>query len=261
MRNRQFYFIRLQYLGFRYSGWQKQPNQKTIEGMLLKTLKYILPKRTLKIVGAGRTDAKVSAIDAACSLILDGSPIENEIEFLALFNANLPPDIRIISMQKSDNSFNIIQDSKLKEYHYYFSYGQKNHPFCAPLMANFVELLDIKQMIAAAQLFEGTHNFYNYTAKKTPDKSYTRTVTRCRLEINKEIEASFFPQVSYVLKIKSKGFGRYQVRMIMGALLSAGRNELSLDDIANSLKENVDFPLSNIVPGSGLVLHRLSYEM
>ncbi len=36
-----FYVIKIQYLGYRYHGWQKQPNFKTVHLMIDKTLNYI----------------------------------------------------------------------------------------------------------------------------------------------------------------------------------------------------------------------------
>ena len=142
MKRRYYYLIRVQFLGFRYSGWQRQPGQRTIEGMLLKTLKYLLPKQKFKILGAGRTDAKVSALDAAFELIMEESPISDIPDFINTFNNNLPSDIKILKLDNIDENFNIIKDSKSKEYRYLFSFGQKNHPFCAPVMANMLEDLD-----------------------------------------------------------------------------------------------------------------------
>lgn len=260
MRQKHFYLFRVQFLGFRYSGWQKQPGQKTIEGMLLKTLKFILPKRRLKVLGAGRTDAKVSAINAAFELILDGEPLSDEKEFMTLFNSNLPPDIKVLTIKKTDNSFNIIQHSKQKEYHYYFAFGEKIHPFCAPFMANFIADLDIDKMALAARTFEGSHSFHNYTAQKSSNKSYDRTINSCIIEKNQFYHGNFFPDKSYVLKIKSKGFVRYQVRMIMGALLQLGEGKLSIDDIDFSLKVGNDFKIPVVAPGSGLLLNDLDFE-
>ena len=86
MKKQRFYYVvNLQYLGFRFSGWQKQPQQKTIEGMLSKTLKFILPRTNFKILGAGRTDSKVSALDAAFELFLDDKPLADLTVFLELF--------------------------------------------------------------------------------------------------------------------------------------------------------------------------------
>jgi tRNA pseudouridine38-40 synthase len=40
--NRLYYLITLQYLGFRYHGWQKQPDKPTVERMVTRTLRFVL---------------------------------------------------------------------------------------------------------------------------------------------------------------------------------------------------------------------------
>ncbi len=260
MKKRYYYLIRVQFLGFRYSGWQKQPGQRTIEGMLFKTLKFLLPRQKFKILGAGRTDAKVSALDAAFQLIVEETPISDIKDFIVSFNNNLPSDIKVFKVDNINKNFNIIKDSKSKEYRYFFSFGEKNHPFCAPYMANILEDLDIDIMTKAAALYKGTHNFKAYTAKPGKNKQVTRTLTSCEIMENKEINASFFPKHSYILRICGKGFMRYQVRMIMGALVQLGRGLLSIHEIELSLIEDTDIKISYIAPGSGLVLHKLEFE-
>lgn len=257
---RYFYLIKVQFLGFRYSGWQKQPGQKTIESMLTKTLKFILEGRKFRILGAGRTDAKVSALDAAFELFLYGQPIENFIEFKNLFNKNLPPDIRVIEILKVDTSFNIIKNGKLKEYVYLFSFGKKNHPFCAPFIANIIESLDIELMMKAAKLFEGTHDFRNYTARIQENTKVIRTIHTSKILYNDLLKANFFPESSYAFKVRSKGFMRYQIRMMMGTLIQLGRGELDYSDFQKSLDGSHDIKFSYIAPGSGLLLHQLNFE-
>ncbi|MEJ1221960.1 tRNA pseudouridine(38-40) synthase TruA [Sediminicola sp. 1XM1-17] len=252
--------IQVQYLGFRYSGWQKQPGQKTIESMLLKTLKFVLPERNYKILGAGRTDAKVSALHGAFELFLEESPLEDLEGFTAQFNKNLPPDIRILSVSPTDKEFNIIQHSKEKEYIYLFSFGEKNHPFCAPFIANILEDLNIELMIKAAGLYVGEHNFGNYTTRHQESTNTLRYIKSCTIKENSILKANFFPETSYALHIVSEGFMRYQVRMIMGALILLGKGELSLHDIENTLKPECEFLLSYVAPGSGLLLNRLDFK-
>lgn len=259
-KKRYYYLIKVQFLGFRYSGWQKQPGQKTIEGMLLKTLKFILPDRKYKILGAGRTDAKVSALDAAFELFLDEEPINDYDEFLMLFNRNLPPDIRVLSIIDKGGKFNIIHHSKLKEYVYLFSYGEKNHPFCAPYLANIIDNLDLELMKEGAKLFEGLHDFISYTARPQENIKSVRTIVSCVIKENKILEANFFPKNSYALHVEGEGFMRYQIRMIMGALIQLGSGELSIEDIKESLKEGSSIKISFVAPGSGLLLNNLEFE-
>ena len=257
---RHYYLIDVQYLGFRYSGWQNQPGQKTLESMLLKTLKFVLPNRSYKILGAGRTDAKVSALAMKFELFLEGEELKNLKEFKETFNRNLPPDIRATNIEKTTADFNIIQDAKDKEYVYLFSCGEKNHPFCAPFLANIIEPLDIDLMKEGATHFCGTHDFSVYTARLREGTQTVRTIESCLIKENDLIQASFFPENSYALHIKGVGFMRYQIRMIMGALIQLGRGELSLENIIASLRPNSGIEHTLVAPGSGLLLNRLDYR-
>ena len=153
-----FYVIRLQYLGYRFHGWQKQPNVKTLHLMVDRTFNYILEGKKFKTLISGRTDAMVSAEETAMELFIY-EPINDFDAFLELFNLNLPQDIRALSMYQVDADFNIIQNSKVKEYNYLFTYGEKCHPFCAPIMTTILGDLDIDVMIKGAQLFTGDHYF------------------------------------------------------------------------------------------------------
>jgi tRNA pseudouridine38-40 synthase len=259
-KQRFYYVVHLQYLGFRYSGWQKQPGQRTIESMLHKTLKFILPGRPFKILGAGRTDAKVSALDAAFELFLEEEPIENVDTFLFTLNLNLPADIKALKIYEVDAKFNIIKDNKLKEYTYFFSFGQKNHPFSAPFLANILADLDIELMKEGAGLFIGTHDFSSYTARLQENTKTIRTIHRCEIMENRVLTANFFPEKSYVLRMEGQGFMRYQVRMMMGALILLGKGEMSLTDIQDSLKANSAKQIAYVAPGSGLVLSRTTFK-
>lgn len=253
------YLVRLQYLGFRYSGWQIQPKHRTIEGMLKKTFKFLYPDKKFKVLAAGRTDAKVSALDAAFELFLE-LELEDTDRFLIDFNNNLPPDIRLLSIEPKGPEFNIIKNSNSKEYLYLFSFGQKNHPFSAPFISNYVDPLDLDLMKKGAALFVGTHDFSIYTAELQQHTKTVRNVEYCNIEENTYLKANFFPELSYFLKIRGEGFMRYQIRMMMGALVQLGKGELTLAQIRTSLEPECSLKLKTIAPGSGLLLNQISFE-
>jgi tRNA pseudouridine38-40 synthase len=261
MFNKRYYYVfRIQYLGYRFHGWQKQPELKTIQLMIDRTLKYILEEQAFKTLGAGRTDAMVSAQDAAFELFLDDKPLENLEEFLALFNHNLPQDIRALSIKQVDDKFNIIQHSKVKEYLYLFAYGQKNHPFCAPILTTILDGLDIDLMKKGAKLFQGKHNFKTYCFRTTDNGIYNREIISCQLIENKTFTANFFPEQTYLLRVKGKGFGRNQIRLMMGALIKLGKGEISLKYIEESLKPESKELMDYIAPASGLILNKIEFE-
>lgn len=257
---RFYYLIKIQYLGYRFHGWQKQPNLKTIHLMIDRTLKFILGDQRFKTLGAGRTDAMVSANEAALELFLYEAPIKDFDAFLQLFNLNLPQDIRALSIEAVEENFNIIQHSKLKEYHYLFSEGQKNHPFCAPIMTTILEPLNINSMKEGAKLFEGSHNFKTYCYRATDMGEYTRTIEFSQIDINNLYSASFFPEESYIFRVKGKGFMRNQIRLMFGALIKLGRSEITLDYIEKTLKKDSIEVMDYIAPASGLILHSVAFE-
>lgn len=260
MKKQRFcYLVRLQYLGFRFNGWQEQPKLKTIVGMLNKTYTFLNPNSPFKILGAGRTDSKVSSLDGAFELFVE-HPILDFDTFLMDFNKNLPSDIRLLSIESVDANFNIIKDSKTKEYHYFFSFGLKNHPFSAPFITNYIDELNLDLMKQGASLFAGTHDFSVYTASVKPNTVTIREIDSCTIEPNDVLTANFFPERSYILKVIGNGFMRYQIRMIMGALVQLGKNELTLDEIKASLVTGSTHKLNTIAPGSGLMLNQLHFN-
>src|SRR5690606_7229557 len=118
-------------------------------------------------------------------------------------------------IKEVDGMFNIIQHPKQKEYLYLFSFGKKNHPFCAPLMANFQENLDIDLMKHGALLFEGEHYFGNYCADPSEKTILVRTLTSSSIIRNALFTANFFPENSFIFQVKGGGFLRYQIRLMM----------------------------------------------
>ena len=256
---RYYYLIKIQYLGYRFHGWQKQPKLKTIHLMIDRTLNFILDGKSFKTLGSGRTDAMVSANETAFELFLH-EKIDNETSFLNLFNHNLPQDLRALSIKEVDDKFNIIQHPKIKEYVYLFAYGQKYHPFCAPIMTTILGGLDIELMKKGAALFEGKHNFKPYCFRATDKGLYERTIERCRLVENTLFTANFFPEDTYTLIVKGKGFGRNQIRLMMGTLIKLGRGEVDLTYIEDSLKPDSGVVMDFVAPASGLILNSVDFE-
>jgi tRNA pseudouridine38-40 synthase len=254
-----FYLFKIQYLGYRFHGWQKQPKVKTIHLMIDRTFNYILEDKYFKTLAAGRTDAMVSANEAAFELFLHHK-IEDETAFLNLFNKNLPQDIRALSIKEVSEDFNIINSSKTKEYIYLFTSGEKCHPFCASILTTILDDLDIELMKQGAKLFEGKHNFKTYCYRVSHEGLYIRTIDVCELQENTIYTASFFPEKSYVLRIVGKGFGRNQIRLMMGALIKLGRGEITLDYIQNSLLPESTEVMDYIAPASGLILNKIEFD-
>lgn len=253
-----FYLIRIEFLGFRYHGWQKQPKYRSVQGMIDKTFEFIFQHDNFKTHGCGRTDAKVSADDFAFELFVEQSLSPDEL--LIELNKNLPSDIKAKSVEVVGPEFNIIQNSKEKEYHYYFSSGEKSHPFNAPLIRDFGAQLDMDKMKEAAALFLGSHNFKRFASKPTENAVFEREITKSEIVTNDIITANFTPETSYIFKVRSKGFLRYQVRLMVGALVNVGRGEWTIDDFKERMENPEGIQVRHIAPSSGLVLHEVCFH-
>ena len=55
------YLLKIEYDGTKFVGWQSQKNGKSIQDSIEKALKKVL-KKSVKLIGAGRTDKGVHAL-------------------------------------------------------------------------------------------------------------------------------------------------------------------------------------------------------
>lgn len=260
MDQNYFYLITIQYLGFRYHGWQKQPNLKTVHLVIDKTLNYVFKgQKKFKTLAVGRTDAMVSANETAIELFME-DPILDFDNFLEQFNYYLPQDVKALAMREVDRDFNVIHNANLKEYLYLFAHGQKSHPFCASIMTTFRDVLDVELMKVGAKLYEGTHNFKGFCSRVSENGLYTRTVNSSEIIENTLFTASFFPEKSFLFRVKGEGFGYNQIRGMMGTLVKLGKNEFTLEDISKSLLPESTEVMEYIAPASGLILNAVEFE-
>lgn len=252
-----FYIVRIAFLGYRFHGWQKQPGLKTLHGMVDKTIKYVLQDEPFQTLGCARTDAMVSADDYAFELFTNQS-LQNDT-FLYEFDLNLPPDIQAKSIKVTDSSFNIIQSSKLKTYHYYFVTGKKPLPHYAPFIGYFKDRLNIEAMKNAATLLEGEHDFKLFVSRPSEKTVTTRAIESSSLSQTNRWGMFCQDHSCYVFQVNGRGFMRHQVRLMFGALLEIGKETRSLSSLADALKGKGE-KIKTIAPASGLRLHKIQFE-
>ena len=246
------YILDLSYLGFRYHGWQVQPDVKTVQYMLDRTLKHIFNHDQFKTLGSSRTDTMVSACSFKCQLF--SSQELNPIQLEQDLKKNLPQDIGINHIKRAPERFQIINPESVKEYHYYFASGVKAHPYSAPFIYTTLSKLNIEDMEAAAKGFIGTHNFKQYCYRAENKEEFHKTIFESKIIPNNILTASFFPDPNYAFIVKGSGFHRHQIRIMMGMLIEIGEGKKRISDLENSLKYPSEKPESFIAPASGLHL-------
>lgn len=252
------YLFYIQYLGLRYSGWQKQKNAKTVQGTIERGIRYVLGHEDFTLLGASRTDSGVSCEKGAFQLFLR-NPLHQD-GFLEKVNINLPSDIRLISFQQVPKTFNIIQDISWKEYHYYMAFGQKSHPFAAGNLTYFPEIPSMSLMQEGAKVFVGNHDFRRFCAMDKITENYRREIYHTEISPHPMAGTCYIPANALFLKVRGNGFLRYQIRMMVSVLIELGAGRLSSSDIMVALQSQESTPLTTHAAPNGLVLFDLKFN-
>ena len=96
MKYTNSYLVSIQYLGFRFHGWQKQKNVMSLHEMIDKTLGFVFLHKNFKTLGSSRTDAKVSANTYFFQLFTDETIVAKA--FIKRFNSNAPSDLKALTL-------------------------------------------------------------------------------------------------------------------------------------------------------------------
>jgi len=236
------------YDGTNYHGWQVQKNDITVAETLEKALSRICGE-TIKLVGCGRTDAGVHALNY-CANFKTSATIPTDRIPLAV-NALIPPDIAVLDAVEAPADFNAILSCIKKEYTYKIYNARIRNPMYVNRAYFCPASLDLKAMQEAAAAFCGTHDFAAVRSVGTNVKTTVRTVYYC--EVSKEgnlIE----------LKVCADGFLYNMARAITGTVIYAGLGKIQPGDIEKIL-ESADRRLAGpTVPPHGLYMTKVWYD-
>ena len=108
--------LTIQYDGTKYSGWQFQKDQKTVQGMLKQCVEKIIYHDNVNIIGSGRTDSGVHSLGQVMNMKIETNM--NETDMLKSMNSNLPHDIKVIDSEIVDENFNSRFSAIKREYVY-----------------------------------------------------------------------------------------------------------------------------------------------
>src|SRR5712671_2937338 len=224
--------LTLAYDGTDFSGWQIQPAQSTIQGVLTDVVEKLTQCRLL-VQGAGRTDAGVHAIGQVANFKTQS--VMNTGEFQRAFNALLPPTIRVAAAEEAGLDFHARWSALAKTYHYRIFRQRVVPPFLWRYVQHDPSLLDFEAMAEAARAFEGEHDFTSFAAS-TGSEEDDRERAVCRTIYRSEMlrcasEGPLEAAEEWVYVVRGKSFLRYMVRKMVGTLVDVGRGKLKPSDI------------------------------
>lgn len=241
----QNYKILISYDGTEYQGWQRQPNKKTIQGLIENALEKIVAKK-IPVIASGRTDAGVHAEGQVAHFKVN-SRLKND-EFQQALNGILPRDIRIRTLKKAPQDFHARKSARSKIYQYRIFNSPDISPFVIRFVLQWSSFLDMGKMEEAAKLFVREADFTPFSSNRFlyPVRIVTRSELRKK---GREL----------IYTIEANGFLRYMVRSIVGALIEVGRGKLEPEQIEALFKLKKRSHLCPTAPAKGLTLIKVRY--
>lgn len=241
------YKIIVHYDGTNYSGWQYQnPPTKTIQGELLRALK-IIAKGYVVVTGSSRTDAGVHSMGLCANFHLKIKIAPESLK--RALNSLIPHDIRVMSCETADRSFNARFGAQSKTYVYKIFYGQTISPFDCRFMTHIPYPLNLRQMRKCLEHFIGEKNFSSFTSDE-PEKKRIREVSEFTMKVKGEV---------ITLTISGKSFLRYMVRNIVGTIIDVGRGKLKPGDLPEIFELKDRRKAGQTAPARGLTLAKVEY--
>jgi tRNA pseudouridine38-40 synthase len=251
------YRLTIEYDGRPYAGWQRQPDQPTVQEALIHAV-YHFSGQKVDVVGAGRTDSGVHATAQVAHIDIDmeteGFKVMQGLNYY-LFNppaeSTYPENrIAILDAQKVSDEFSARFSAKRRHYVYRIINRRQRLALEAGRAWHVIEELDEKLMHQAAQILVGHHDFTSFRDTACQSKSPEKTlevfdVKRRGNEIH--ITAS------------ARSFLHHQVRNMVGTIALVGKGKWQVADVKTALEARDRRAGGPTCPPDGLYLTGVDY--
>ena len=248
----------LHYDGAEFSGWQRQPDQRTVQGVLEDALERLYNEHVAAL-GSGRTDAGVHARGQAVGVRVpdrwvDGGVSGSGVQKLRrALNAILPSDVWVASAVVMLDEFHARYSAVSRQYSYYVGTDDEAHsPFRGRYELAVGQPLDRGALDAAAALVEGEHCFRGFAVLRTAP---ARDDHRCRVTNARWRERPG----GLVFEIEANRFLHHMVRFLIGTMLDVASGRRPLGDVACLLGAADNREVSPPAPPHALFLDRVVY--
>ncbi|MEM9986246.1 MAG: tRNA pseudouridine(38-40) synthase TruA, partial [Bacteroidota bacterium] len=234
------YVLKLMYRGSNHSGWQIQPNARSIQADLNQALSTLL-REDIYVVGAGRTDAGVHAAQMYAHFDFSGELRSN---FLQSLNGLLSRDIAVHQVYlPQDPTFHTRFSAISRAYAYTLTF-KKN-----PLLDDFscwVRLpLDLDAVQAAAAAIMDYDEFGSFCKANAGNETNFCQMFHSYWEIHED---------RWVYHVKANRFLRGMVRTIVGTLVQVGKGKISVERFREIIEAQDRRLAGQAAPPEGLSL-------
>lgn len=241
--------LTLAYDGTDFSGWQRQENERTVQGALEKALADI-HGRAIAAIGAGRTDSGVHATGQVAHFETDHGTLVGA-RFRDALNARLPHDVRILESAEAAPDFHARYQARLRVYRYYIHNTAIGFPHLRRYVWKIRHPLDISLLNRYASLIAGTHDFTSFASTLDPTQDKARTITSSAFSQNGDMIVYHIAGHSFLWKM---------VRNILGTIIDCAKNKAGEREFAGILEKRDRRAAGPTAPARGLFLEQVAYD-
>ena len=243
------YQVLIEYVGTSFIGWQIQSKGKSIQKLIQTKLSKLLKEKIL-LIGSGRTDAGVHAIEQSAHF-----ECKKEIQNLAklLKSANHfvnNMNVSIINIKKKNLNFHARFSAKQRIYKYVI-FNRLSRPSIERGRGwHIIKELDISLMKKGAKKLLGTKDFSTFRSSSCNAKSPIKTMQSVKIiSMKGKIEIQF----------KSQSFLQQQVRSMVGCLKYLAEKKWDIKKFDFVLKSKKRILCAPPAPAEGLFLEKVIY--
>lgn len=241
------YFIELRYAGAAYCGWQRQPDQPSVQRTLEGALATLL-REPVAVTGAGRTDTGVNASYYVAHFDT-AAPVADAAQTVRKLNFLLPGDVGVLGLTPVAADAHARFDAREREYRYFIE--PRKNPFTRHLTWQYYVPLDIDRMNEAAAALREFDDFTSFAKLNSNNKTNI-----CRV-----LHAGWTTDDEGLLRftIRADRFLRNMVRSIVGTLVDVGRGRYTPEEFRAIVAARDLSRSSAGAPAQGLFLSDVVY--
>lgn len=240
----------LHYDGTGYSGWQRQPDARTVQGELEKVLERLC-NRPVPVLGAGRTDAGVHARGQAAGVVVDDR--WDPADLKRAVNALAPADLWVADVHEMAPEFHARYSATSREYSYRIGLDADAHsPFRHRFELPYDRKLDRSRLDECAALLAGEHCFRGFAVQGTAPESDDHMCTILHAQWRAEAQSLTF-------EVRANRFLHHMVRFLVGTMLDIASGRRPADDFLRLLNSGGNSDVSAPAPAHALFLEKVEY--
>jgi len=242
------YAALISYDGSAFHGFQRQRNLLTVQEAMEDALS-ILNKKTVKVVGAGRTDSGVHALGQVVSFDMFWPHGPDTLR--KALEANLPSAIGVFEVVSVDKDFDARRSALWRKYAYFVWKGNYRLPHLDRYLWRNGKPWDVNKAKAFLSMMKGHHDFSAFCRKADRPEDARRTIIDTELE-----------NIGHMIKVTITGrsFLTNMVRIIVGTMDEVATGRKSLSEIELLLKNGSREEAGPTAPANALFLWEVKYD-